>query len=88
MWLQYMKFIEACCQILKLDIIANDVGIDMVTDAIYARCEKVARMEVDAIQDKQTLIYNLNRKLKSLKEQLESRDLHIDLLRKKVRPYV
>lgn len=83
-FLQYMQFLESCCRLLKLDIIASDVGMDMIIDAIMTRCNQIQKMEIDVVNEKQTLIYNIQRKNKALKEQLESRDLHIDLLRKKV----
>ena len=73
-----------CCRALKLDVIAGDIGFDLSMDAIIGRAEQLVKMEGDALSERQTHIYNLQRKVKALKEQLESRDLHIDLLRKKV----
>ncbi|XP_071963130.1 coiled-coil domain-containing protein 170-like [Antedon mediterranea] len=81
---KYMAFIEKICRVLKMDVIALDVGFDLCTDAVLARAEQVMRKEVDTITDKTTHVYNLQRKLKTMKQQLESKDLHIDLLRKKI----
>lgn len=58
--------------------------MDMNIDVIMARAEQLVKMEGDLIQDKQTNIYNLQRKIKSLKEQLDNKELHLDLLRKKL----
>ena len=56
----------------------------MNIDLILARIEQLAKLECDSLADKQTNIYNLQRKVKSLKEQLDNKDLHLDLLRKKL----
>ena len=49
-----------------------------------ARAEQLVKSESDSLQDKQTNIYNLQRKVKSLKEMLDNKELHLDLLRKKL----
>lgn len=41
-------------------------------------------MQADALDDRKTTIYNLQRRLKWSKQQLESKDLHLGLLKKKV----
>uniref|UniRef100_A0A1I8J700 Uncharacterized protein n=1 Tax=Macrostomum lignano TaxID=282301 RepID=A0A1I8J700_9PLAT len=46
--------------------------------------QQLARLSDDAAHDKASTVYSLQRKVKALKEQLESRDLHMDLLRKKI----
>ncbi|XP_033120356.1 coiled-coil domain-containing protein 170-like [Anneissia japonica] len=81
---KYMAFIEKMCRVLNMDVIALDVGFDLCTDAVLARAEQVMRKEADTITDKTTHVYNLQRKLKTMKQQVESKDLHIDLLRKKI----
>jgi glycerol-3-phosphate responsive antiterminator len=70
--------------ILKVSHISADVGLDMNVDLIMARADQLVKMESDSIQDKQTNIYNLQRKVKQLKEQLDNKELHLDLLRKKL----
>jgi chromosome segregation ATPase len=69
---------------LKINQISADVGVDMNIEVIWGRIEQLVKMESDSLQDKQTNIYNLQRKVKSLKEQLDSKELHLDLLRKKL----
>ncbi|XP_070577183.1 coiled-coil domain-containing protein 170-like isoform X4 [Ptychodera flava] len=70
--------------IMKMDQMALDVGYDMTGDALMSRAEQLVRLESDAVADKTTTVYNLQRKIKNLKEQLESKDLHLELLRKKI----
>jgi chromosome segregation ATPase len=70
--------------ILKVAQISADVGLDMNVDLIMARAEQLVKMENDLIQDKQNNIYNLQRKVKTLKEQLDNKELHLDMLKKKL----
>ncbi|CAH1792732.1 unnamed protein product [Owenia fusiformis] len=81
---RYLKFMERVASAMKVDTISADVGFDMSGDAIIARAEQLQHMEMDALADKTTHVYNLQRKIKSFKDQLESKDLHNDLLRKKI----
>ena len=71
-------------KVLKVSEISVDVGLDMNIDLILARAEQLIKSEGDTIADKQTNIYNLQRKIKQLKEQLDNKELHLDLLRKKL----
>lgn len=82
--LQYLRTLEKLIHIMKLDKQSMDVGMDMLADAIIARAEQLARNENDAIANRSTQVHQLQRKLQQLKDQLESKDLHIELLRKKV----
>lgn len=82
--IKYLSFLERMGNILKVSHISADVGLDMNVDLIMARAEQLVKMESDSIQDKQTNIYNLQRKVKQLKEQLDNKELHLDLLRKKL----
>ncbi len=81
---KYLSFLERMGCILKVSQISADVGLDMNVDLILARAEQLVKMETESLTDKQTNIYNLQRKVKSMKEQLDNKELHLDLLRKKV----
>lgn len=82
--IKYFSFLERLGHILKVGQISADVGLDMNIDLLVARAEQLMKSEGESLQDKQTNIYNLQRKVKSLKEQLDNKDLHLDLLRKKL----
>ena len=82
--IKYLSFLERMGKVLKVSEISADVGLDMNVDLILARAEQLVKSEGDTIADKQTNIYNLQRKIKSLKEQLDNKELHLDLLRKKL----
>uniref|UniRef100_A0A8C7A3V1 Coiled-coil domain containing 170 n=1 Tax=Nothoprocta perdicaria TaxID=30464 RepID=A0A8C7A3V1_NOTPE len=81
---KYLKFLEQLNEMMKLDNIAVEVGFDMNMDAILARAEQLVKLEGDAVIENKTMAYSLRRKLKTQKEKLESKELHINLLRQKI----
>ncbi|XP_078262045.1 coiled-coil domain-containing protein 170 [Rhinoraja longicauda] len=81
---KYLKFLEQIAEKMKLHQVTSEIGFDMQLDAILARADQLVKMESEAIVENKTLTYNLRRKLKAQKEKLESKELHMDLLRKKV----
>ncbi|NWW24978.1 CC170 protein, partial [Falcunculus frontatus] len=81
---KYLKFLEQLNEKMKLDSLAAEVGFDMTTDAILARVEQLVKLEGDAVVENKTVAYSLRRKLKAQKEKLESKELHMNLLRQKI----
>ncbi|XP_075718986.1 coiled-coil domain-containing protein 170 isoform X2 [Rhinoderma darwinii] len=81
---KYMKFLEQLSDKMKLERITADVGFDMRLDAILARADQLAKLESDAVIENKTLAHSLQRKLKAQKEKFDSKELHMELLRKKI----
>lgn len=81
---KFVSFCEKLARVMKLDEIADDVGLDVNGDALLARGEQLVKLETDALDDRKTTIYNLQRRVKWSKQQMESKDLHLGLLKKKV----
>ncbi|XP_021237919.1 coiled-coil domain-containing protein 170-like isoform X6 [Numida meleagris] len=81
---KYMKFLEQLNEKMKLDSVAAEVGFDMNVNAILARVEQLVKLEGDAVIENKTVTYSLRRKLKTQKEKLESKELHVKLLRHKI----
>ncbi|KAM7061078.1 coiled-coil domain-containing protein 170 isoform 2-T2 [Acridotheres tristis] len=81
---KYLKFLEQLNEKMKLDSVAAEVGFDMTMDAILARVEQLVKLEGDAVVENKTVAYGLRRKLKAQKEKLESKELHMNLLRQKI----
>uniref|UniRef100_A0A1I8G8S9 Coiled-coil domain-containing protein 170 n=1 Tax=Macrostomum lignano TaxID=282301 RepID=A0A1I8G8S9_9PLAT len=81
---KFYKYMQQLAEAMKMDQVGADIGFDMLGDALLARAQQLARLSDDAAHDKASTVYSLQRKVKALKEQLESRDLHMDLLRKKI----
>ncbi|XP_043944794.1 coiled-coil domain-containing protein 170 [Protopterus annectens] len=81
---KYLKFLDLLSSKMKLEEVAADIGFDMRIDVIVARAEQLVKLEADALLEKKSLAQNLQRKLKTQKEKLESKELHMDLLRKKI----
>ncbi|KAL0969785.1 hypothetical protein UPYG_G00232260 [Umbra pygmaea] len=80
----YEKFLEQLSERMKVDRIATDLGFDMRLQLILSRAEQLIKLEGAALVETKTMAHNLQRKLKVQKERMESKDLHIELLRKKV----
>ncbi|KAJ1153112.1 hypothetical protein NDU88_005878 [Pleurodeles waltl] len=81
---KYLRFLEQLSDKMKLSSVTADIGFDMRLEACLARAEQLAKLEGNAIIENKTLAHSLQRKLKTQKEKLESRELHMDLLRKKI----
>ncbi|XP_030054333.1 coiled-coil domain-containing protein 170 [Microcaecilia unicolor] len=81
---KYLKFLEQLSDKMKLEWVAADVGFDMRLEAALARAEQLVKLEGDAVVETKTLAHGLQRKLKSQKEKLESKELHMSLLQKKI----
>ena len=81
---KFLHFLERLGAILKVENVSNELGYELNPDVILARVEQLMKLENDSIVDQKTSIYSLQRKIKQLKDQIENKDLHMDLLRKKV----
>uniref|UniRef100_UPI0037E97DD0 coiled-coil domain-containing protein 170 n=1 Tax=Semicossyphus pulcher TaxID=241346 RepID=UPI0037E97DD0 len=82
--LHHEEFLEQLSEMMKVDSIAVDLGFDMRLKLILSRAEQLVKHETTALVESKSLTYSLQRKLKSQKDQMESKGLHIQLLRKKV----
>ncbi|XP_060919296.1 coiled-coil domain-containing protein 170 [Labrus mixtus] len=82
--LHYEEFLEQLSEMMKVDSIAVDLGFDMRLKLILSRAEQLVKQETTALVENKSLSYSLQRKLKAQKDQLDSKGLHIQLLRKKV----
>ncbi|KAG8583464.1 hypothetical protein GDO81_008428 [Engystomops pustulosus] len=81
---KYMKFLEQLSDKMKLERITADVGFDMRLDAILARADQLVKLESDAVIGNRTLAHSLQKKLKEQKDKFDSKELHMELLRKKI----
>ncbi|KAG9336200.1 hypothetical protein JZ751_002547 [Albula glossodonta] len=80
----YECFLEQLSEKMKLARVTADLGFDMRLEAVLSRAEQLVRQEGVALVESRTLAHSLQRKLKAQKEKLESKELHTDLLRRKV----
>ncbi|CAF3907511.1 unnamed protein product [Adineta steineri] len=81
---KFLHFLERLGSIMKIENVSNELGYELNPDVLLTRAEQLMKLERDSIVDQKTSIYNLQRKMKQMKEQMENKDLHLDLLRKKV----
>ncbi|KAM9059868.1 LOW QUALITY PROTEIN: coiled-coil domain-containing protein 170 [Megaptera novaeangliae] len=69
---------------MKLDQMAAELGFDMRLDVVLARTGQLVRLKSSAVIENKTIAYSLQRKLKTQKERLESKELHMNRLRQKI----
>ncbi|CAF3494707.1 unnamed protein product [Rotaria sordida] len=81
---KFLYFLERLASIMKIENVSNEFGYELNPDIILTRAEQLMKLENDSIIDQKSSNYSLQRKIKQLKEQIENKDLHLDLLRKKV----
>ncbi|XP_063990286.1 coiled-coil domain-containing protein 170 isoform X2 [Diachasmimorpha longicaudata] len=77
-------FLERLGKAMQMDEISQEIGLDLQTEALLVRGEQLARLETDKLVDKTSVVYQLQRRVRTLREQLQRRDLHLDLLRRKL----
>ncbi|CAK8692866.1 unnamed protein product [Clavelina lepadiformis] len=81
---KYLAFLQQMALAMRMDEVAADLGYDFNTDVLIARASQLSKLESDALVEKTSSNYNLHRKVKALKEQLKSKELHMELIRKKI----
>ena len=81
---KFLHFLERLGSIMKVDNVSTELGYELNPDVLLSRAEQLMRLESNSITDQKTSIYGFQRKIKQMKEQMENKDLHMDLLRKKV----
>ncbi|XP_020291933.1 coiled-coil domain-containing protein 170 isoform X2 [Pseudomyrmex gracilis] len=80
----FVTFLDRLSKAMQMDEISQEVGIDLQTESLLVRAEQLARLETDKLVDKTSVVYQLQRRVRTLREQLQRRDLHLDLLRRKL----
>ncbi|PBC29996.1 Coiled-coil domain-containing protein [Apis cerana cerana] len=80
----FVTFLDRLGKAMQMDEITEEMGIDLQTESLLVRGEQLARLESDKLVDKTSVVYQLQRRVRTLREQLQRRDLHLDLLRRKL----
>ncbi|XP_006611826.1 coiled-coil domain-containing protein 170 [Apis dorsata] len=80
----FVTFLDRLGKAMQMDEITEEMGIDLQTESLLVRAEQLARLESDKLVDKTSVVYQLQRRVRTLREQLQRRDLHLDLLRRKL----
>ncbi|MED6282805.1 hypothetical protein CHARACLAT_001976 [Characodon lateralis] len=81
---QCEEFLEQLTVMMKVDRIDPDLGFEMKLKLVQSRAEQLVRQEAAALSESKRQRYGLQQKVKSQKDQLERKELHIQLLKKKV----
>ncbi|XP_075257725.1 coiled-coil domain-containing protein 170-like [Convolutriloba macropyga] len=81
---KFHNFIAHLSKILKLESIMSEVGLDLNVEAVSQRVQKLADREDATLIEKSSIIRRLEKANRTLRDQLESKELHLDMLRKKL----
>lgn len=60
---QYEEFLEQLSEMMKVDMIALDLGFDMRLKLILSRAEQLVKHEGTDLVESKSLTYNLQRKV-------------------------
>lgn len=77
---KFVHFLERLGAIMQIESYSTELN----PEVILQRAEQLMKAENDSLNDQRTSVYNLQRKIKQMKELMENKDLHLDLLKKKV----
>lgn len=81
---KYVEFCQQLAHVMKLDTIANELGIELNGDALLTRAEQLANLEQDSLTKRRVMTSALDRQLHDAKKHLESKEMQLDAMRKKM----
>ncbi|XP_065919091.1 coiled-coil domain-containing protein 170-like [Dysidea avara] len=82
---QHDSFVKKMATAIKLDTnMAQILSGEFMYDALLQRAELLAKQETQVLAEKSSAVYSLQRKLKAARQALESKELHLGLLERKV----
>jgi hypothetical protein len=82
---KYIHFLNQLSHILGCTELGSSLGLDLSTmDVLLERARQLHHNEGDKLAEKSSNLYILQRKVKELKDSLKNKDMHVDLLRKKL----
>lgn len=77
---KFHHFLERLAMIFKIETYSMELN----PDVLLTRAEQLMKLENDSLIEQKNSTNNYQRKIQHLKEQLENKDVHLDLLRKKL----
>lgn len=79
-----MEFLDELARVMKMDSITKELGMELNGDALIARAEQLTKLEEELLGKKNTQLLTLQKQLQNAKKNLDSKELHLDVLRKKL----
>ncbi|EDV24084.1 uncharacterized protein TRIADDRAFT_57212 [Trichoplax adhaerens] len=80
---KYRNFCRKLASVINLSEFTEEVAFDD-EDALLSRVEQLVNKELLSLGDRKVTLQNQLRKIKTLKQQLESKELQIDIMKKKL----
>jgi uncharacterized protein (DUF3084 family) len=81
---KYVEFSNELCETLNIGQLTTSLGLEVNSEVLLARVQQLVKQEGGALAEKTSALSSLQRKMKATKKDVESRDLHITLLQKKI----
>ena len=74
---QHLAFLQQLAEAMKMEEVAADLGYDFNTEVLIARAHQLAKLESDALVEKTSANYNLQRKVKCILTRLFAAELYL-----------
>jgi len=81
---RFTTFLQKLADALKLTTEDSSRDLELSTELILQRAEQLGRLNTDELAEKSSSVYALRRQIKTLKDNLKSKELHIEMMRKKM----
>lgn len=81
---KYQEFLKQMADVMKMDEIVSQLGIEINGDALLLRAEQLAKTEEQLMGKKTVEMLGMQRQLKEAKKIAEERDMRMDLMKRKL----
>ncbi|CAG0880126.1 unnamed protein product [Cyprideis torosa] len=81
----YHRLTRRLATAMKIDDVSTDgLNLELNAETLCARADQLAKLEGDKVHDKTVQCHQLQQKLRSLRDQLEKKDLQVDLIKRRM----
>jgi len=81
---RFTSFLQKLADALKLTTEDTTRDLELSTDLLLQRAAQLGQLNTEELAEKSSGIYSLRRQLKTAKDNLKSKELHIEMMRKKM----
>lgn len=81
---RFTAFLQDLADALKLTGSDTTRDLELSTELLLQRARQLGSLNTDELAEKSSGLYSLRRQLKTAKEQVKSKELHIEMMRKKM----
>lgn len=81
---RFTAFLQKLADALKLTNEDSTRDLELTTDLLLERAAQLGQLNTEELAEKSSGLYALRRQIKTLKDNLKSKELHIEMMRKKM----